>query len=263
MNCREFEADIVDLARGADLDAALPERLGQHLGECAMCMARLERERHLTRQLKELAGSAPSSSRAAAIEQELLRAFAERHANASRPVAEEAQSFVALPGKRRWLAAAAVLLLATAAWMGSALWWPAGEVKPDSTRAAVNPAVPGPAIPDTLEGVDRRVEAQANDAGARNQAPVARAAQSEGARVERAGGGNVLRFVTLPTAVGLPGLESGRIVRVELSTAMLPAYGFDVNPETPAAVVEADVLVGQDGQPRAIRFVSLNAIPRR
>jgi hypothetical protein len=76
-------------------------------------------------------------------------------------------------------------------------------------------------------------------------------------------GGDVLRFVTLPTAVGLPGLESGRIVRVKLSTAMLPAYGFDVNPETPATVVEADVLVGQDGQPRAIRFVSPNSIPRR
>jgi hypothetical protein len=73
----------------------------------------------------------------------------------------------------------------------------------------------------------------------------------------------VLRFVALPTAVGLPGLESGRIVRVELSTAMLPAYGFDLDPGTPSGVVEADLLVGQDGQPRAIRFVSVDSASRR
>jgi len=50
---------------------------------------------------------------------------------------------------------------------------------------------------------------------------------------------------------------------VELSTAMLPAYGFDVNPDTPSGVVEADLLVGQDGQPRAIRFVSVDSASRR
>ena len=56
--------------------------------------------------------------------------------------------------------------------------------------------------------------------------------------------------MSLPTAIGLPELESGRIVRVELATAMLPAFGFDVVPESESGVVEADVLVGQDDQPR-------------
>jgi hypothetical protein len=73
----------------------------------------------------------------------------------------------------------------------------------------------------------------------------------------------VLQFVALPTAIGLPALESGRIVRVELQTAMLPAYGLDVMPDQPGSIVEADVLVGQDGQPRAIRFVSLDSVSRR
>jgi len=58
-------------------------------------------------------------------------------------------------------------------------------------------------------------------------------------------------------------LESGRIVRVELATAMLPAYGFDVVPGSESGVVEADVLVGQDDQPRAIRFVNLKTDSRR
>jgi hypothetical protein len=73
----------------------------------------------------------------------------------------------------------------------------------------------------------------------------------------------VLRFVSLPTAVGLPGLESGRIVRVELATSLLPAYGIDVVPDSEWGVVEADVLVGQDGQPGAIRFVNLKTGIRR
>ena len=69
--------------------------------------------------------------------------------------------------------------------------------------------------------------------------------------------------MSLPTAIGLPEFESGRIVRVELATAMLPAYGFDVVPESESGVVEADVLVGQDDQPRAIRFVNLKTDSRR
>jgi hypothetical protein len=73
----------------------------------------------------------------------------------------------------------------------------------------------------------------------------------------------VLRFVALPTAIGLPPIESGHIVRVELPAAMLPAYGLEVVPDSQSGMVEADVLVGQDGQPRAIRFVTLDSDSRR
>jgi hypothetical protein len=72
-----------------------------------------------------------------------------------------------------------------------------------------------------------------------------------------------MQFVELPAAAGLPGIESGSIVRVELPMGILPAYGIDVVPEDAARVVEADVLVGQDGQPRAIRFVNADSDSRR
>ena len=72
-----------------------------------------------------------------------------------------------------------------------------------------------------------------------------------------------MRFVSLPTAVGLPWLETGRIVRIEVSTSMLPSLGFDISPDTPQALIAADVLVGQDGQPRAIRFLSSDSRQRR
>jgi hypothetical protein len=63
-------------------------------------------------------------------------------------------------------------------------------------------------------------------------------------------------FVELPGAAGLPDFESGAIVRVELVLASLPAYGIDISRAGGDQPVEADVLVGQDGQPRAIRLVT-------
>ena len=64
------------------------------------------------------------------------------------------------------------------------------------------------------------------------------------------------RFVALPGTAGLPEFESGTIVRLKLSLASLPSYGVDITRAGSDRPVEADVLVGQDGQPRAIRLMS-------
>lgn len=220
MTCREFEGDIVELARGSERDAAAAERLRAHLDRCAGCAARLEGERQLTAALKAMAGAEPTSTRAAAIEAELLAAFAGQQAAATRQ-APRTRSIT--PAVRAWLAAAAVLVLAVAAWQGITRW---------------------PSAADTA---------------ARAGAGSARVEGAPEARPVPAGGGQALQFVALPTAIGLPALESGHIVRVELPAADLPAYGFDVTPQPAAGAVQADVLVGQDGQPRAIRFVTLDA----
>jgi hypothetical protein len=44
---------------------------------------------------------------------------------------------------------------------------------------------------------------------------------------------------------------------VELPVAALPAYGLSIVPDPTRPSVEADVIVGQDGQARAIRLVPL------
>jgi ferric-dicitrate binding protein FerR (iron transport regulator) len=56
MNCHEFEADVVDLARGAEMSATAAARLGAHLEHCAGCAARFADERRLTTALKAMAG---------------------------------------------------------------------------------------------------------------------------------------------------------------------------------------------------------------
>ena len=62
-------------------------------------------------------------------------------------------------------------------------------------------------------------------------------------------------FVALPGAAALPDMESADIVRVSLPVAALPAYGVAIA-DFRTESVEAELLVAQDGQARAIRFVN-------
>ena len=63
-------------------------------------------------------------------------------------------------------------------------------------------------------------------------------------------------FVALPGAAWLPELESATIVRVSLPVTALPGYGVAIQPDVVSDAVLAELLVAQDGQPRAIRLVS-------
>jgi hypothetical protein len=60
-------------------------------------------------------------------------------------------------------------------------------------------------------------------------------------------------FVPWPGSSALPPLESGALVRVDLPPSVLPSLG--VVPPSYAGLVEADLLIDQDGFARAIRFV--------
>jgi hypothetical protein len=64
--------------------------------------------------------------------------------------------------------------------------------------------------------------------------------------------------VPLPLAAALPDFESGEIVRLGIPVGSLPAYGLEIPPDAPPgpAAIQADLLIGQDGLPRAIRLVT-------
>jgi len=269
MSCREYEADIVDLARGAGVSVEAAARLRAHLAACAGCAARFAREQQLTAALGEVADAAPQPSRSDAIEAQLLRAFAAQQAAGSREAAARLRPIAVRPAWG-WLAAAAVLVLAVVVWRGTTSREAPDAAGPGPAAVAIEPAevvAAVPAAPAVAAPAPRRDEETTRAPGrdaARQAAPVqARPARGLVQPAEPAGDDGVLRFVSLPTAIGLPEFESGRIVRVELATAMLSAYGINMVPDTEAGVVEADVLVGQDGQPRAIRFVNLRSDSRR
>ena len=61
-------------------------------------------------------------------------------------------------------------------------------------------------------------------------------------------------FVPWPGANARPPFESGSLMRVELPVSTLPSLGLEP-PQSAGSVVEADIVVGQDGFARAVRLV--------
>ena len=61
-------------------------------------------------------------------------------------------------------------------------------------------------------------------------------------------------FVLVPGAAALPPMESGTLVRLDLPVSLLPSYGVTPPPGR-TALVTMDVIVAQDGLPRAVRIV--------
>jgi len=62
-------------------------------------------------------------------------------------------------------------------------------------------------------------------------------------------------FVIVPGAAGLPPMESGTLVRVDVPVALLPSFGV-APPAGHSTTVTADFVVAQDGLPRAVRVVA-------
>ncbi len=65
---------------------------------------------------------------------------------------------------------------------------------------------------------------------------------------------DLAQFVPWPGAQTLPPLESGELIRVGLPVTALPALGL-LPPSSAVSVVQAEIVVGQDGFARAVRLV--------
>jgi len=63
-------------------------------------------------------------------------------------------------------------------------------------------------------------------------------------------------FMPLTSESGIAMMESGMVVRVTLPRSALATVGLPVNPELADRPVTAQVLIGQDGVARAIRFLN-------
>ena len=242
MTCQELRAALVDHARDALSGIGSQAAIESHLEHCHTCATEFARQRALTQALRIVARASAHEAAPPVIEERLLEAFAAQHSHAA-PVV-----------KRRlapWLAAAASIAILGGVSYGV---WSRAEVsevrstpeaadvrlKPDATRG-LKPDNPDVRLkPDTTRGLKP-------DTTRALATRAARPASRPGLRIED--------FVALPGVVGLPAFESGRIVRVDLPVSSLPAYGVELVPDAAHTEVQADVLVGQDGQVRAIRLV--------
>jgi hypothetical protein len=262
MNCRTHKAAIIDLARGVDVDPAVERLCRDHMAACPACAAACATQVDLTAELGQLASSVEMPASLAALEDRLLQAMADSSGAPARPTAHRP-----VHAWRWWAAAAALAVMGLGGWLAAGTWrapdgqaaaavMARGDTSIPSTAGPGTAAVPpGPTRP----AVGEPASVAAGPAARPEALPVRRPPVPEAPVRDD----SVMRFVSLPSAAGLPVLESGRIVRVELPVSMLPDYGINVEPDGVTRVVEADVLVGQDGQPRAIRFVSPDEDPRR
>ena len=265
MNCREFESDLVELARRAPGGLEAAPGLRRHLDTCRVCAGRLESERTLTAGLRSLAErtDAPENLET---ERRVMEAFASARASsgAARPTR---------PATAWWmLAAAASAVLAVGSW--AAVRWPHGDGSRTVATASHPPdaGVPSSDGPRTAAATTLAAESPASPiattslvaAGSptRDRLVQPRVRNARLATGPASGTDELADFVVLPAADHLPGFDSGTIVRVALPTASLPAFGLPMTPDA-GRTVDADVLVGQDGQARAIRLVSLISGSRR
>jgi hypothetical protein len=229
MNCREFELIVLALARAQEMVAR--EQGLAHAAACEDCARRLAEEQALLRGVRavnaEIACEA-ASARVGAVLLAAYRAQAARHA---------AQPF----GWRmqwRWGATwAAALLLALLS--AGVLWL---KPKPGAPPPEAAQAPPTNFIPPASE---------------QNPAP-ALAQRLKQRRVVRPTPTTIeapAPFYPLVAEGEMTPLESGRIVRAEVPAATLINLGVPLPETALTQPVQAELILGQDGLARAIRFL--------
>jgi hypothetical protein len=220
MTCEEFEMAGLDLgAAGAGSPLQVAAR--EHLRECPHCAALHESWLALQEDLQLLGTETQEASAPPRVEMRLRQEFRTKHKT------EKTRRVTVLTA---WALAAAAVLVGAITWVN---WRDAthgliashqktgraqiagNTVTSQSTRAALTA---GPELGETLTA--------SNDSG---------------------------DFTFLPGSI--PGtLEDATVVRVQIERGALGALGLTVNEERAADWIQVDLLVGNDGQPQAVRL---------
>lgn len=218
MNCEEFAMAGLDLRAGDDGPAQRAAL--EHLRECPRCAALHENWQALRADLQAVGAESRDESAPARVEMRLRQEFRSIHKT------EKSRRTVMIAG---WALAAAALVAAAISWI---------DWRQDASRNVTGRNVPAVAKP-------------AKDNAA-----------SDGATV-RAGGPELGEIVTASNDASafavLPGAMPGwsgddAVVRVQMQRSALSSLGLTVNEERASDWIQVDLLVGDDGQPQAVRL---------
>ena len=259
MNCQDLANVIVDAASDRSSDQPELEEMLAHTAACRGCAARLADQRALSAGLGRLAALTRNEKAPAGVEAALRAAYRERILTPAPPV-----SPLAPPASRwtRWAlaAAAAAAILAVLA-MTSLRLAPTDSSKqrPRNTEAIQQPPEPRPTAPN--EKVEaptppkQTIIAHRSKPRSLGNYRVEHRTQS-GSRDEAAKGTREIATDFMPlSGSDLIPIEGGSVVRVELPRSALASFGLPMNMERAGERIKADVVVGNDGLARAIRFV--------
>jgi hypothetical protein len=258
MNCRTFERGLDDWLRDDAPGAAAAPRA--HAATCARCRARLADARALRAGLRGLAAADENRDAPAVVETALLAAF-RRQAEA--PPAAPRPRLRMLNWRWAWAAAAALLLAS------GLLIYRAVRPAPNAMdamnagdRVVVRPAQsPSPpvvaptVVPAAVESPPTVAPPRRLLARGRRDNRIAPVHIRESITAYASDSEETTEFVLLGSEDERQPVESGQLIRVRMPRATLARFGLPVNLEQADVPVKADVLVGEDGLARAIRFV--------
>ena len=255
MNCHDFETAAGELAAGRLMDAAQRERAFAHTTSCSRCAARLSDERALTAGLRLVANTSVEEA-PARIEATVLAAFRQ---NASVPEIGHLKTT-----RARWIYAAAsaaaialiAALIALFASRTSESQQPElqkainpSPTVPDAPRQAAPPQQTSPASPESVAASKpkRSTDRARNLSRSRPQPNRANRATFD-AEI-------ATDYIPLMNRELFAQMDGGQVMRVELPRSALMSFGLPMDMERASERIKADVVVGNDGLARAIRFV--------
>jgi hypothetical protein len=259
MNCQQFDQIIVDLDRDGGLEAETSQGAVDHARSCPRCALRLSDQRKLAVALRAVSAAAWNEQAPAHVEDSLLGAFRARF-DASLPATAAQRASPRRSGavaRRVWAVAAAAMLL-----LGLAVAWklrPTAPVQPVKLASSARPATNKQAEERTAGG---NSETHSTSAAVLHVVPRPRPTAKYGAPShlvatpdETAPTEVTSRFYVLPYGSGLDLDEGWGLVRVQVPRASLESLGVPVSGGSADEMLTADVVVGQDGLARGIRFV--------
>ena len=232
------------------MEAGEKARAQAHAAACPLCAMRLQEERGLLLGLRALAAEDEERDAPATVEAALLAAFRAEAAN------REAAPLPDAPRLRRvpWLLVAAAALLVAC----GLLVYRAARREPAPAPVAKSDVPVAPAtdaLPETTVAAApiRRAPRAARSVPA--PTPLVQIRDEMTLYAGEGGGEVTTEFLSLDYSENPAPMEAGQVIRVEMPRAALAKFGLPVDVERAHAPVKADLLLGEDGFARAIRFV--------
>lgn len=267
MSCQEFSGMVGELASLSLMDAGRREAAEAHVENCASCSRRLREERALVAALESLSRVDLERRAPDVVEDRLRAAFRAQHS-------VPAEEVSAKHGFSRFILLAAAILLAVIGISVFALRGkPAVETLVVQEQEQSKPApVEVPSQASAQEnGAQQVAKEQRPERVIRGRGLSQTGRERAIARRSRSGESVTVSLGTfvpvsneaeiatdfIPMLPGVDGqtVESGRVIRVQMPRAALASFGLPFDVERADESVKADVLLGEDGLARAIRFV--------
>lgn len=247
MNCQDFELNVIPLVRNQLSDADNCEQSLAHARGCLRCGERLAEEQLLIAGARAVMAEIEAAEAPAHIESALLVTFRAQARQRNAP----AVRFLSMQKRiRQWKFGAAYAAAALVLILIGLMWFKSNPV-PSPERSTVSKQSQETSV--SIGGADVAgqellpVPAEAQRLKKRHSVrQVVTPEQEDEAATQ---------FYSLVEDSELAPLESGRVVRVEVAASTLIPFGLPLTAEMLTQPIQADLLLGQDGLARAIRFL--------